>query len=247
MNLLHDSMEFQIIRRLLLQARHQALIPLLSISLACKTIKQKEEKKESKQNNKVHGRKKINDTIIEHGEIELPEINNNNPEIDSQKHVVQDKGIDVDSLSDEFQEKCTDFIEQDKSHTMTYELLQNINTHKIADNNRRVRLKNKGSIMSSLSQDLDPKVAYRQLQQNLHNNPLEKIVDKFFLDNLPDDIIDDYEKKAFTKQKNAERNILKTNTTHLMDKSKTGFMSKHKEQVWPDIVHQSDCVKDQSQ
>ena len=45
--------------------------------------------------------------------------------------------------------------------------------------------------------EMSTKIAYQQLTQNLATNKLEEIVDKFFQDNQPKDIIQDYEKHLY--------------------------------------------------
>ena len=253
-NYINNSMEFQIIRDLFLKARHHALIPLLSISQADKSNKDKgkkeatrnngEEKVRDKQkedrepktgepitdncfrieesldNSNVDNLKKDNEDVVHPTKfIEAMEEEEIPEEIDSAENEHQDK---MKSLGDSRRQTidyvgCSDIkiknqsFETQNTSTMFPPIkkktaendlkeseLSQTNRLKNANNSEFNEMKQSNNIHSTYEitheKKINPKIAYIQLYQNLHHNKIEKIVDQYFVKNLPTDIADEYDK-----------------------------------------------------
>ena len=138
-NFLQDSMEFQIIRRLLLKKRHQILLPLMSICLAEKAIEEEEAREQEKLKNKKENSQNAN-------------LNNSDV-----NHIKNEHGDEND--------------EEGQSNAI--------------------------------------QTAINELKCDQHKSDLEKSLDQFFLENLPDNLAN----KNRTDQRYCE--TLKDNKTNV--------------------------------
>lgn len=259
-NFLQDSMEYQVIRRLLLKARHQVLVPLLSVSMEMEHMKNKEKRKKMKQKSKKKGGENTpSEKIIERDEpddsnkvhqlvlgknmtvcdkeivntsnVVVNPIDPKNIEID-QKNPNFEKNFDIPNydtpnLTTPFQKHISDGVPEDLpdepkevSEVIPDEIpehgggdnqieLQDIFTKHAnmgngQSNAMNVNHPNKNTKSSmkvvfqkqkTLMREMNVKNAYISLHNNLANNTLEELVDQFFIDNQPLEIIKDYERE----------------------------------------------------
>ena len=105
----------------------------------------------------------------------------------------------------------TDFVKGIDKRTIYLNMIKETNKsmkpcgeeYKIGNNSRMKNL----SRYTSINKNVSPSVAYHQLTEKLHTNKIEEIVDKFFLDNLPTDIIETYHQKRFTTDPDGRKTV----------------------------------------
>ena len=212
LHFLQDSLEFQLIRRLLLRERHQILVPQLEVTLATKEYNKdlKDSLKKDEDTGGTGFKRKIN--IIETKGPEFDEVNDDN--IDIEKDGIDDGDIDIDEISEQ---EIADEMAEEKNRVKKGVKDEEIHEEKVqeqkveSEENPDIlpvflktcrNLKHKQQIIHKTKKPIikiGPKQAYHQLSQNLHENNLEQIVDKFFLDNLPTDMVEAYHKKSFSE------------------------------------------------